>query len=91
MEHAHGEDEGEEGEEECDEEEETEEQFEARCTRAKDMFKEDVLIKYKNKGDSPFKHLFRSKGFVWLSNYPNNFFEWSHAGIQLFVEGAVPW
>jgi G3E family GTPase len=63
----------------------------ARCARAKDKFKEDVLIKYKNKGDSPFKHLFRSKGFIWISNYPNNFFEWSHAGIQLFIEGAVPW
>jgi G3E family GTPase len=35
--------------------------------------------------------LFRSKGFIWLSNYPNNFFEWSHAGIQIFIEGAVPW
>ena len=57
----------EEGEDE-DEEEETEEQFMARCARAKDKFKEDVQTKYKNKGDSPFKHLFRSKGFVWVSN-----------------------
>ena len=77
--------------EEEDEEDETAEAFMARSAKAKDRFKEDVLKKYKNKGDSPFKHLFRSKGFIWLSNYANDYFEWSHAGIQLFITGAIPW
>ena len=74
---AEGEDE--EGEEECEgeceeEEPETEEAFNARSLKAKVLYKDDVEIKYKNKSKSPFKHLFRSKGFLWLSNHPSAFF-----------------
>jgi len=39
----------------------------------------------------PFKHLFRSKGFIWLSNHPDSFFEWSQAANTISVEGAYPW
>ena len=59
--------------------------------RARSQFKDDVVQKYQAKNNSPFKHLFRSKGFIWVSNYPNNYFEWSQAAIQLFIEGAIPW
>jgi len=38
-----------------------------------------------------FKHLFRSKGFIWLSNHPDSFFEWSQAANTISVEGAYPW
>ena len=59
------------------------EEFKAREAKAKQQYKDDVLLKYKNKGNSPFKHLFRSKGFVWISNDPNAYFVWSQAAIQL--------
>ena len=38
-----------------------------------------------------FKHLFRSKGFIWLANTPGLFFEWSSAAINLQVGIGGPW
>ena len=73
-----------------DEDDETELQFKARVARGKQRFKEEVKTKYQNRNKSAFKCLFRSKGFIWLSNYPKGFFIWSHSGIQLFIEGENP-
>jgi len=64
---------------------------EKRMAKAKELYKADVQEKYANKNKSAFKHLFRSKGFIWLSNHPNSFFEWNQAAIQLYIDGAIPW
>jgi G3E family GTPase len=77
--HEHGaeeEDEDMEDGEEC-EEDETEEEYQARLKVAKDKFVKERDQAVEQKQSGPFKHLFRSKGFMWLSNRPNLFFEWS--------------
>ena len=85
----------EEGSDEEESEEETEEQKKAReekqVKKAKAQYKDEVVRAYKGKDNSPFKSLFRSKGFIWLSHYPNHHFEWSQAAIQCFVSGPDPW
>lgn len=83
-EHDHGhEEEGEDEEMEGEEEEdETDEAYEARLAAAKEKFKADREAGHIKKQAGVFKHLFRSKGFIWLSNRPNLFFEWSQAAVQ---------
>jgi len=72
------EDEDEDGDEEMDdEEEETDEAYEIRLAEAKTKFKKDREDAYTKYQSGVFKFLLRSKGFIWLSNRPNLFFEWS--------------
>ena len=79
-----GEDQGEVEEmkgEEIDEDE-TEEEYQARLAAAKESFKAYREAGNIKKQAGVFKHLFRSKGFIWLSTQPNLFFEWSQAAVQ---------
>ena len=85
--HEHGEEE--EGEE--DEEDETDEQYEARLAEAKEKFKKERQEANEKKNKGVFKMLFRSKGFIWLSNRPNLFFEWSQAAINGNLGVGGPW
>ena len=87
-EHSHGDNENEEMKDEeneemedGDEEEETEEQYQARLAEAKVKFKAQMDEVYARKSQGAFKGLFRSKGFLWLSNRPDLFFEMSQAAI----------
>jgi len=75
--HDHGQPEEGDEEEMEDEEDETDEAYEARLAAAKEKFKSDREKGHEKKQLGAFKHLFRSKGFIWLSNRPNLFFEWS--------------
>lgn len=92
-EHDHGhEEEGEDEEMEGEEEEdETDEAYEARLAAAKEKFKADREAGHIKKQAGVFKHLFRSKGFIWLSNRPNLFFEWSQAAVQQNINVGGPW
>jgi len=83
--------EGEEAEEEEDEEDETDEQYQARLNEAKEKFNKDRKIAYEKQQSGVFKTLFRSKGFFWLSNRPNLFFEWSQASINNNISVGGPW
>lgn len=87
QEHGHDEDAMEEGEDENEEmedeeDDETEDAYDARLALAKEKFKADREAGHIKKTAGIFKNLFRSKGFVWLSNRPNLFFEWSQAAVQ---------
>ena len=92
-EHEGEEDEGEEEEEEDEDQEddETDEQYEVRLNEAKDKLKKDRDEGEGKKTHGVFKHLFRSKGFIWLSNRPNLFFEWSQAAINNNISVGGPW
>jgi G3E family GTPase len=83
------EDDGEEDEE--DEDDETDEQYQARLAEAKLKFKKDRAEGQTKKEQGMFKHLFRSKGFIWLANRPNLFFEWSQAAQNLNINVGGPW
>ena len=67
--------ENEEMEDEEEEEEETEEQYQERLKEAKVKFKAMRDDIYEKKSAGAFKNLFRAKGFIWLSNRPDVFFE----------------
>ena len=41
--------------------------------------------------DSSLARIVRSKGFVWLSQHPNNSMYWSHAGAHFEIRQAGPW
>jgi len=58
-------------------ENETDEEYEIRFKEAKEKFvkKREACQELKSKGS--FKNLFRSKGFIWLSNKPEHFYEWA--------------
>lgn len=43
------------------------------------------------KKESPFKLLFRSKGFVWIATRPMNIGEWSQAGMVLTMGNGGNW
>lgn len=43
------------------------------------------------KADPVFRHLHRSKGFLWLATRPMLSGEWSQAGVMLTVGGAQRW
>jgi len=62
-----------------------------RVQAALEGFKNDIRLKLLEQDKGPFKHLLRSKGFIWLSNHPSSFFEWSQAANNITVEGAYPW
>jgi G3E family GTPase len=89
--HDHGHDEEGDDEEMEGEEDETDDAYEARLAIAKEKFKADREAGHVKKQAGVFKHLFRSKGFVWLSNRPNLFFEWQQAAVQLNVSIGGPW
>jgi len=91
--HQPGEDEEmhDEEEEEEEEEDETDEAYEARLQEAKEKFKKERDEAYQKMQSSAFKHLFRSKGFIWLSNRPQLFFEWSQASINNNISVGGPW
>ena len=84
-----GEEDGEDGED--DEEEETDEQYAATLAAAKAKYKAEREAGYQHKQGGPFKHLFRSKGFIWLSNRPQLFFEWSQAAVACNIHVGGPW
>lgn len=54
-----------------------------------DELSEEQIIK--NKRDSPFGPLLRSKGFFWLASRHIIRGEWSSAGPMLTMTGGVPW
>ena len=91
--HDDGEEEGEnEGEEEeNDDEEETEEEYQKRLAEAKEKLKKKRDEGFEKQQKGVFKHLFRSKGFLWLSNHPNLFFEWSQAAVNNNICIGGPW
>jgi G3E family GTPase len=72
-------------------EEETEEAYQLRLVEAKNGFKKKREEGYAKMQLGNFKHLFRSKGFLWLSNRPNLFFEWSQASVQNNICVGGPW
>ena len=41
--------------------------------------------------ESPLTNIIRSKGFVWLSQHPDNSMYWSHAGSHFEIRQAGPW
>lgn len=43
------------------------------------------------KADPVFRHLHRSKGFLWLATRPMLSGEWSQAGVMLTIGGAQRW
>ena len=43
------------------------------------------------KRSSPFKNVFRSKGFLWIATRPQNMGEWSQAGMMLTVSNGGNW
>ena len=70
---------------------ETDEQYEARLVKAKAQFSKERAEGYRKMQAGSFKHLFRSKGFLWLANKPEVFFEWSQASASgNFLIGG-PW
>lgn len=81
----------EEEEDEDEEEDETDEQYEKRLAEAKEKFKAEREAGYKKQAAGVFKHLFRSKGFIWLSNRPQLFFEWSQASVGCNISVGGPW
>ena len=78
-------------EEEDEDEDETDEQYEVRLAIAKEKLKVDRDQGEVKQMSGVFKRLFRSKGFVWLSNRPNLFFEWSQAAINHNINVGGPW
>jgi len=71
--------------EDCDDDyepEETEEQYQKRLAEAQRRFRKSREEAQKNKQNGVLKHVFRSKGFVWLSHNPHAFYEWSQAAVQ---------
>ena len=74
-----------------DEEDETDEQYKERLNEAKIKFKVQRDEIYNKKSNGAFKHLFRSKGFLWLSNKPDLFFQMSQAAIDMSVDVGGPW
>lgn len=73
----------EEGEEEQEEEhhhhhhdEEVDPEYEARLAAAKEKYKQNRDLALESKKTTVFKDIVRSKGFLWLSNRPELFFEW---------------
>jgi len=77
--------------EDDDSEEETEEAYQKRLGEAKDKFKKERDQAFEKRQSGAFKLLFRSKGFIWLSNRPQLFFEWSQAAINLTISVGGPW
>ena len=69
--------------EDGDKRDETDEEQQVRLQAEKLKLKEERDKAEIIKGESVFKHLFRSKGFIWLANTPGVFFEWSQAAINL--------
>lgn len=91
-EHANEGAEGEEdGEEEEDEDDETEEDYQKRLAEAKEKFKKEREVGGEKQEKGIFKHLFRSKGFFWLANRPNLFFEWGQAAMNHNISVGGPW
>ncbi|QLQ78656.1 hypothetical protein HG537_0A09040 [Torulaspora globosa] len=53
-----------------------------------ELSEKDIL---KNKANSPFGPLLRSKGFFWLATRHIMRGEWSSAGPMLTLKGGIPW
>lgn len=75
-----------ESEDESDEEDEEEDDGDEDPA---DDFTEQEIIK--NKKNSPFGPLLRSKGFIWLASRYIIRGEWSSAGAMLTLKGGIPW
>jgi len=45
----------------------------------------------RTEASSPLAKIVRSKGFVWLSQHPDNSMYWSHAGAHFEIRQAGPW
>ena len=58
---------------------------------AKEKLKKQRDEGYVKQQAGAFKHLFRSKGFLWLSNRPQLFFEWSQAAVNNNICVGGPW
>lgn len=62
---------------------------EGAIEEAKELFKNERIHCVEKKKNTVFADVVRSKGFLWLSNKPECFFEWSQAGISAnFVTGG---
>jgi G3E family GTPase len=52
---------------------------------------EEAQKRRERKMNSPFKGLFRSKGFIWIATRPKNMGEWSQAGMMVTVSNSGNW
>lgn len=52
---------------------------------------EDANKRLKARKRSPFKGLFRSKGFIWIATRPKSMGEWAQAGQVLTIENQGNW
>ncbi|KAI3656995.1 hypothetical protein MP638_004789 [Amoeboaphelidium occidentale] len=52
---------------------------------------EEVKSRLQSKKNGPFKHLLRSKGFIWIASRPKNIGEWSQAGLMLTISNGGNW
>jgi len=85
-----GEDEDEDDEEDDNEDDDDKEQEdEDNSEEQADDFTQEEIIK--NKKNSPFGPLLRSKGFFWLASRYIIRGEWSSAGAMLTLKGGIPW
>jgi G3E family GTPase len=92
VEEEEGDEDAEEGaDDEDDGEGETEEEYQQRLAEAKEKLKKNRDEGFEKQQKGVFKHLFRSKGFLWLSNRPNLFFEWSQAAVNNNICVGGPW
>lgn len=78
----------EEDEEEEDDDSDDEDDQEDEDDQGDDFTEQEII---KNKKNSPFGPLLRSKGFIWLASRYIIRGEWSSAGAMLTLKGGIPW
>ena len=62
----------------------------AEIDEAKEVFREDRANIIEKKKLTVFKDVCRSKGFLWLSDKPELYFEWSSASISAYFGAGGP-
>lgn len=74
-----------------DEEEKEDPEYDAKLAAAKEKYKQSRDLAVESKKTTVFKDVVRSKGFLWLSNRPELFFEWQEAAISGVFQVGGPW
>lgn len=74
-----------------EEEEEEDPEYDAKLEEAKIVYKNERNATVEKRKTTVFKDVVRSKGFLWLSNKPEYFFEWSQAAISANFSIGGPW
>ncbi|KAJ3078337.1 hypothetical protein HK102_004566 [Quaeritorhiza haematococci] len=72
-------------EEDDDEDEDEEEEEEPQITEA------EIAKRRSKRNSTPFKNVFRSKGFIWIATRPKNIGEWSQAGMMITIGNGGNW